>query len=216
MSDDLSQMERVSSFMDGEAGEVPEVLCTDNAAKGCWRRYHLIREVLRDSKPACLSGRFNARLMQALENEPVIMAPRLLKPRNRLPARLLKPAAGLAIAATVAAVAVVGFQNLGYPPGVVNQPRTAATDAGVENDINTGVATGGGSRNVQLADAPASRPAPAVNQRTFVSAPGGTGEERQADDSLNGYLLEHMEQSTGGHAPGMLPYVRLAGYENNR
>jgi sigma-E factor negative regulatory protein RseA len=89
--------------MDGElddraAGEVIDVLGRDEQALDTWRTYHLIGDALRDSR--LLSAGFTARVARQLATEPAVLAPGRLQsqPRTRY-----------ALAASVAAVALVGW-----------------------------------------------------------------------------------------------------------
>ena len=57
----------------------------------------------------------------------------------------------------------------------------------------------------------------AINQNMFVPVLAELAEQKPdaVEANLDSYLLEHMEQSGSGSVQGMLPYVRLAGYDNN-
>jgi sigma-E factor negative regulatory protein RseA len=100
--------DRISAFMDGElddqaAGQVIDALARDREALETWRTYHLISDGLRDSR--LLSEGFTARVSEQLAREPTVLAP------NRLPQQ---PRRWYAVAASVAAVALVGW--LGFAP----------------------------------------------------------------------------------------------------
>jgi len=99
--------EELSAFMDDEAPEarrLAERLSRDPELQARWSRYHLIRDAMTEH---LTYAEFDiaARVSQALENEPTVLAPRRwhLPPRARKVARQV---AGLAIAATVSAVTV--------------------------------------------------------------------------------------------------------------
>jgi negative regulator of sigma E activity len=167
--------ESLSSFMDGELDEhagVLDNLKNCNETKACWLRYHMIRDTLRDSRrPANLSADFSSRIMRALETEPVIM--------NRAASfrrHMFKPAAGLAIAASVAAITVFSMRTF------------YMTDTQSDFNVAANSATEGAVSRVA---------------------------DRPQDDDLNSYLLEHMEHSAAG-VQGMMPYVRLAGFEDSQ
>lgn len=202
--------------MDGESDAPPNWLSDIDATAG-WQRYHLIRDILRDGRPSCLSTGFSARVMQALEHEPVLFNPRLRnKPFN---SPVLKPLAGLAIAATVAAVTVMGIQNF-YNPGASAPATLASGGSPAPSPLAAGNTTPAANTPARLASGGGieiSRAA--ISQHTLVSAtsePLPGSEEETADENLNSYLFEHVELSSGGHMRGMLPYVRLAGYDNTR
>lgn len=196
MSDQTYQNEHLSCFMDGELEDIHAVRSAlgSREVHACWHRYHIIRDILRDSRPVKLSNDFCSRLMQSLENEPIVFNPRTLRAR-KLPFKqsMLKSVAGLAIAASVATVTVFLLQNVYLPsadngiPAVANAPQ-----------LESSVLALNGSRSA------GSGMAVAVD-----------GEELVEDDSLNAYLIRHMEYVSAG-GTGMLPYVRLAGYDSSQ
>src|SRR5687768_16703957 len=92
----------ISAFMDGElddraAGEVIHALGRDEA-RDAWRTYHLIGDALRDGR--LLSAGFTERVARQLAAEPILHAPGRLQPQ---------PRTWYALAASVAAVALVGW-----------------------------------------------------------------------------------------------------------
>lgn len=195
MSVKPSHAERVSRFMDGEAEGSIDWLCQDESAQACWRRFHIIRSAISDTNATHLTEDVSHRVMQALEEEPTIFNPQpLIRSTSPKSHSFFKPVAGLAIAATVAAVTVLSFQSI-YSNG---EAQLQISEANVENVVNQA----------------------AINQNMLVSpAHVELAESRIAndiaEDNLDSYLLEHMEQSGSGSVQGMLPYVRLAGYDKN-
>lgn len=184
--------ESLSSFMDGELDDhaaVLEKLKNCEETKACWLRYHVIRDTLRDSRTFNFSADFSNRVMHALTNEPVIVNPRFARYRASLRRHLFKPAAGLAIAASVAAITVFTMQTF-YMRDAQEGFNVASNPAAPAYPI----------ANVSPSDSPVSHVA---------------ATERQHDDDLNSYLLEHMEHSAAG-VQGMMPYVRLAGFEDTQ
>lgn len=182
--------ENLSSFMDGELGDhgaVLDKLKNCHETKACWLRYHVIRDTIRDSRSINLSADFSGRVMRALDNEPVIFNPRFSRYRASFRRHMFKPAAGLAIAASVAAITVFTMQTFYMP------------EAGFEVASGTSPAY----------------PVANVSSPNEFSVPRAATADRQSDDELNSYLLEHMEHSAAG-VQGMMPYVRLAGFEDNQ
>ncbi|GIX22054.1 MAG: hypothetical protein KatS3mg121_0837 [Gammaproteobacteria bacterium] len=100
MSDEAAglEAEAVSAFMDGE-GDCPERLVGDAAAHRRWQSYHLIRQVLRDSRPVALPANFADRVMAALPEGEVVDWP---GPRRRW-----QWAVGVGVAAAAALAAVL-------------------------------------------------------------------------------------------------------------
>jgi sigma-E factor negative regulatory protein RseA len=91
----------LSSVMDGEAatGEALAGVASTSATRAAWARYHLIGDVLRDNSSEVAPMEFAATIAAQIAEEPTVLAPR------RSAKRALRPVAGFAIAASVAAAA---------------------------------------------------------------------------------------------------------------
>jgi negative regulator of sigma E activity len=105
--------EQISALMDGElderaAGEAVERLRREDEALETWRVYHLISDGMRDTR--LLSAGFTARV-----TEPTVFAP------SSLPGRTPVQRFALAAAASVAAVALVGWLAFAPQPEVSQQ-----------------------------------------------------------------------------------------------
>jgi sigma-E factor negative regulatory protein RseA len=99
--------DQISALMDDElASDATEHLITSVKAGGesaeCWATYHLIGDAMRGS-PIFKAG-FHLRLMRALDAEPTALAPRGIVKRP-----LVKTPMVWSVAASVAAVAFVGW-----------------------------------------------------------------------------------------------------------
>jgi len=109
----------ISALMDGEldrqeaAGPI-EALRGEGEAREAWRAYHLIGDVMGDTR--LLSAGFAARVAVRLSAEPTVIAPRAAA----APARRLRWAA-LSAAASVAAVALVAWMAFSPQGGVAPQ-----------------------------------------------------------------------------------------------
>ena len=101
--------------------------------------------------------------------------------------RVLKPLAGLAVAASVAVVAVLAVQ----------QSRTLTPSAA----------------QVAINQPPAQPEAYVRVQGTRWQTQPGNVQAPQVDNRLNEYLVNHSEYAASGGMPGMLPYVRVVGYD---
>jgi sigma-E factor negative regulatory protein RseA len=117
--------DRLSALMDGElddksAAEVIEALARDGEAVETWRTYQVISDAVRGDR--LLSVDFSARLAARLAAEPTVLAPRALPPAE--PRRWY---AASAVAASVAAVALVGW--LAFAPQPAQSPQLAETPA---------------------------------------------------------------------------------------
>ncbi len=116
--------EWVSALADGElAGDElkkgvdalrqhPELLTS-------WSRYHLIRDVLHGNSEDQVFPDLSKRVSSALEEEPVILAPQ----RSARP--WLRQAAGLAVAASVTGIAILGIRYMNEETGPVTVTATA-------------------------------------------------------------------------------------------
>lgn len=109
---------RLSGLMDGEleardAAAVLEAAKRDAELRERWRQYQLIGDALKGG--GALHRDITARVMDALEDEPVVLAPRRTAHRDW-------PRMALALAASVAGVALVSWVALGPR----NENRAAA------------------------------------------------------------------------------------------
>jgi sigma-E factor negative regulatory protein RseA len=121
--------EQLSACLDGELPETELALLLkqvqrDRQLLQSMDRYSLISEAIRGSQPVAASREFADRIAAAIEAEP---AGKIAAPRADT-MRWLRPAAGFAIAAGVAAVAVISLQ-----PASIESQQVAAVvdDAGV-------------------------------------------------------------------------------------
>lgn len=170
-----SRNEKLSAFMDDEHHpDVIELLKQDSEARGRWSRYHLIRDVLSGHTETLPSGNFVERVSQALRDEPTILRPARSKVKQTV-----RQIGGLAIAATVATVAVLTIQQ--YDVSNNAAPSTQVASAG--ND-------------------------PAIVHKVsnpLQSAPM----DPAAQSKLSSYLVNHNEYSVSSRMQGMLPYTRI-------
>lgn len=105
--------EKVSALMDGElsAGERDRLLlemAKDPGPRAAWQRYHVIGAALRKDADVLVSAELSDRVLHRIKNDPlpISRAFRLLPMQH-----LAKLAGGLAIAASVTAVAVFSFKS---------------------------------------------------------------------------------------------------------
>lgn len=205
------KLESLSAFIDGELNGDPtpviDGLMRDEEMRRKWMRYHLIADAMHQSLPECLDSRFGSRVAAALRTEPTVLSPT----RRRLPA-YLKPAAGLAIAASVAAMAVITVQRLEYgaQPGMNAAPAITADAA----------SSGSAAVPEKVAEIhPINPQIPAMRQYTFpvrrVSSNGAPGPAPTLVNSrLKNYLLNYNAYHAQAGMQGMPPYVRLVAHDN--
>ncbi len=206
MSDKVE--ERLSALMDDELVDFEQDIdCLEESdnLKQRWMRYHLIRDVVSGHVPDTLVPDFDlvARVSAALEHEPTILAPHRFQPRQ-----LMKQAAGLAIAATVSAIAIISIQNPSFE-------QTGITPlAATEKQGGNLIAFGNGGANAQGAEL-VSLPA-ATRLKDASSQIHRSAVNRTSASKFSGYLLNHNEYAASANIQGMLPYMRIVGATQNQ
>jgi sigma-E factor negative regulatory protein RseA len=120
---DSEMKEQLSALVDGEldmdgSPHLYTALRKSGEAVECWSTYHLIGDVMRGDLR--LQAGLQARIMQRLEAEPVVLAP-----RRRLH-EMLHSGYAMPMAASAAAVAFVGWM-VWQAQGVDVQPNLART-----------------------------------------------------------------------------------------
>lgn len=110
-----TKKEQLSAFMDNEVDglnkDIADDLLKDPELLDAWSRYHLISDSLKQGLPERIDRNLAKNVSDTLRNEPAIVAP------HRSSHAYIKPVAGFAIAASVAALAILGIQQqqLGGP-----------------------------------------------------------------------------------------------------
>lgn len=129
--------EWVSALTDGElaGNELKrglDAMRQDPELLTSWSRYHLIRDALHSNLEEQIFPDLSLRVAAALEQEPVILAPQ----RARRP--WLRHAAGLAVAASVTGVAILGITNMNEENGPVTVAANPVQDyARLEQPVAT-------------------------------------------------------------------------------
>lgn len=165
--------EHLSSLVDGElAGSEYEhtvnAIKLDDELRRRWERYHIATDSLKNNLPLTMSkSNLADRVMLALESEPTVLAPRSV---TRKIHPLIKQVAGLAVAASVTAVAVFGAQTWNTTSDT-SLPQVAQTQPVV--------------------------PVVPVQATTVASASKNLPENLQA--RLNSYLLNHNQNALAVH-----------------
>jgi len=167
--------EHLSALVDGEISRetsrfLVRRLGADDELRATWRRYHLVRDCIRYQDGTIAGDDLCARVSLALENE------QSGKHSRKIPATWLKPVAGLAIAASVALMAIVavGPEN----PGTPQSAGELADEAQVE----------------QFTSPQSLVPGPSSSQASFSNLSGAQGR------NMDSYLVRHYQASgaTGG------------------
>ncbi|MGH8282868.1 MAG: sigma-E factor negative regulatory protein [Gammaproteobacteria bacterium] len=177
--------EQVSALADDElpAGE-HELLTRRFAAEKylsiCWERYHLIGEAMRKALPHVDTRGFADRIMAALDEEPGE------EKRRSLGGYFGRIAAGVAVAASVAVVALIGLRHDGARMQSASAPSEIVPQA------------------LPLQTRPVAYGM--VNNADW----NGNSPEVQAE--LNNYIINHNEISAVLSQQDMLPYFYIATY----
>lgn len=185
--------EQLSALLDqeldpGQLTGLSRRIADSDDLRGVWDRYHLIGDVMR-GEGVRIAGRSVAdAVRERIQSEPPILA--IPKPRApaRPEARWLKPAAGAALAASVAVVAVYSLPRL----------TGSVPEAGAP---------------IQVAQAPVPIDAEAPH-RSGTHWKNLT--QPQLESRLNRYLVNHSEYASPGGMNGMLPYTSFVGYDSDR
>lgn len=189
--------QQLSMLMDGEfdhqTDQIIGDLIHDESLRNTWWRYHLISDALSSHATAYFDRTLADRISAQIKHEPTILVP------NPSPARsFIKPVAGFAIAASVAAMAILGILH-NRTEQVELQPQQIAVRQ-----------TGPTSGNTQFSLPSSPRPASLAVTRPEFRNVG-------ANSRLNSYLVNYNEyRTTRSGMQGMLPYMRIIAYENDK
>ncbi len=208
--------EKISALVDGELDKqecqtaVNELL-NDDAKRTAWGRYHLIGDTLKRSLPLGIDHGFSSRVMAALDSEPTVLAP----PRQTH-SSWGQRAAGLAVAASVAAVAVLGvqfmYQQDGQAPtqqlaklptklSPIQMQQQKVARAKIQQSIQPSLQSSLRA-NIQT-----------VTQTSVLANPPSRLTAREYS-RLNKYLVDHNQLASGAVMQGVIPYARIVANPN--
>ncbi len=193
--------EQLSTFIDGEVSDDDAIinnLVKDGTAKEVWLRYSIISDVMHRRTPMQADAGLSSRISALVGEAPVVLAPEPVK----YPA-YLRPVAGFAIAASVAALAILGIQH--YQSDVV------PVDTGPASIARAPVTVSGGQADTVARAVPAS-PRPVVQTVTQPVVQM----EIQFNPRMSRYLLNHNEFQSSTGVQGVMPYVRLVATDANQ
>lgn len=185
--------EQLSALVDGELDddEITGKLANDMTMRRKWRRYTLISDAMHNSSPLHPDPRLASTISELISREPVVFAP---ERRSRTRYAYLKPAAGMAIAASVAMLAILGIQQTWRTEGVgptVSPPELAQVqDPALELRL------------------PAQQVSVNVDQPPQIRI--------QSNARMSRYLMNHGEFQTSVGVQGAMPYVRLVSTDNDQ
>lgn len=207
--------ERLSQLMDGEAddrdGRIIDDLIHDPAAQDTWWRYHILADVLKHETVMLAHRDLAHRISAALDIEPAVLIPKSLMRRRDWST----PLAGLAIAASVAVIAILGIQHKGEQiqgiPAVM--PQTVA-----KASLQLPEITAPSIQELLPLSTPIVRQfnPPAKLASIETRERGIAPEASPVYSHMNSYLLNYNEyRTTETRIQGMLPYVRIIAHESD-
>ena len=201
--------EQISALLDNELSdhETASILTRlgqDDDLRQRWDRYHLIGDVMRGESVHIDVRDISERVRSMVALEPAIISfPK--KKSHTWKANWLKPAAGAALAASVATVVILtapGFLGLSDP----DQPALATIST---QDVPT-------AANIALANVNTTgiqQMSPAAHQ-TISGTRWKNLQEPSLENRLNGYLVDHSEYVTTGAGMRVMPYATFVGYDS--
>lgn len=177
--------EQLSALVDGELPEqerelLQRRLAADDDLRSTWQRYHLIRDAMRENLPEFVSKTPDS---IALVDKDLASVPQEADQSSLL--KFARPVTGMAIAASVAMLAVFG---------VISNRDSLSPEPVPQVAI--------------------SKPASQLPENFIIVPRTGWESARPAVVShLNSYLVDHSSYSGFGAAQSILPYSRVAGYD---
>ncbi len=214
--------EQLSALMDGELSESEThqligTLQNDAELKKIWESYHLISAAIHHNLPDKLEQNVARNVISTLATEPTVLAPRGVKLESKLRTHtpFFRQIAGLAVAASVTAVAILSVQTVPQDPLTGNVQVAISQPAGPAAGVNA----------AQVAALPTVVP-PSAAENAFVSVSSGSTfqfDSPSADQQwdlgepafeakLNSYLDNHSQYSVPADMQGVIPQARMIGY----
>lgn len=203
-------LEELSALMDGESSEleVRRVLSNiekDQALCQKWARYQMVSSVLKGETHGQTqqwrSLDLSARVSAALETEPALQ--QSAPGKKRISAALVKPFANVAVAASVSAAVILGWQTYQGQGMNVTGPVAMSTAGG--QVVGGMPATGNGFMQVSQTLSPALRSGAVIPRQDIIRY------NPEVDDQLNEYLISHSSNAAVNTASGVAPYARVVG-----
>ena len=214
--------EEISAFVDGELrgparDRVVIALYGNAELRRAWARYHLIGDAVRKAGPVPGACSISGKVGEALSGE------RVAPFEPRVSRRWTRPLSGLALAASVAAVAILGIRGLdgghdgGVPLPVAGTSRHEAGAVGSavpEPAARVAAAAVAGPRTpgVPAPDVMAPDVMAMAARRPEADRLQWSGAAPDAEARFNAYLVNYNEYAGSG-VRGLLPYVRIVGYQ---
>lgn len=202
-------LEELSALMDGEAAEleVRRVLVSiekDQALCQKWARYQLASSVLKgETHGKAMNWQaldISARVAQAIDAEPAHVAQS--HPKKRLGMALARPFANVAVAASVSAAVILGWQSFQGQPVATGPAALSLPTVGGAPVALTATPAGNGLMTVSEGSGQMRMSSSQGRQEIIRYNP-------DMDDQFNEYLISHSSNAALNTAAGMAPYARV-------
>jgi len=195
--------EHLSAYVDGElrADErrfLVQRLAADDQAFDQLSRYHTMSAAIRGEYVSG-ANELTQRISEALTDEPTYQANMTWEKSNRNTFSVVKPLAGMAIAASVALGIVAAYPLV---TGLLSQP-SSTVDMAENTDAET-------------LTPPTAESFATVNQQGMQRVQQTGGLDAAERHRLNPYFVNHSEHSASGRLGGTLKYVRIVGHDAER
>ena len=184
--------------MDGEANELElerllSKISDDEALRQTWMRYSVARSVATNQPVATLSMDISRRVQLEIKEMEATG-----KPAGGAFAKLLRPVASFAVAASVAATVVIGGQQLALLNG--SEPYDSSQAVAVGGSP-VGLVNSLGATSVQASYGTKSVPVLLPATRTAY--------RELARQRMQRYMQEHAEQAALNSPQGLIPFARV-------
>ena len=188
--------ESLSALMDGESNELElqrilSGIGEDTGLRETWVRYHAVREVVSGGSAGNLSIDFSRRVREALVEDTAKRSAGAIT-------RLLKPVASFAVAASVAAVVVVGGQQIAQ-----------MGESGSYSSANALVAGGAPVGLVNSIGATTVRASYGAQGVPVLQPAARTAYRELARQRMQKYMQEHAEHAALNSPQGLVPFARV-------
>ena len=185
------ELERLSALVDDELSQDEisleiKKLSSNSPNRELWSRYHLIGDAMRGEAGSLHDSGLAQAISRRLEDEPVVLAPAAIKRPGHGRKRTYT---GLAVAASLAAVAVV------LAPQMINPEGSEAPQ-----------------QNIAATQQP-------DTQTLYVAEDGTRWEllkKPKVESRLNAYLVNHQEMSPSSNIKGIMPFATFVSYDENK
>jgi len=208
--------EKLSSFFDDELNpqhseQFISSLCKDHDMKACLERYQMISDSMRNQLPAAIKQDFAYGVMTAIESEPTVLAP--VTSPSKIPnfsSAVTKKVAGLAIAASVATIAVIGVQSQNS-----DEPQQMATTMPDTSEFVRLAKENPATSNVQpvITQKPSSGYSTAstmLHQPQMLQQNSVNSSVKKFDPQLHQYIVIHSQQASGAGVHDIFSSARIA------